>query len=85
MQVSPQSSNLFSWKSGNQESFIISFPPQDTIGAGDSFIAGFLFALAKHRSVVHCIQHGVGSKRNYIIIKWCGVVCGVCDQVVIDD
>ena len=42
---------------------MISFPPQDTIGAGDSFIAGFLFALAKHRSVVQCIQHGVGPLR----------------------
>ena len=34
---------------------------QDTIGAGDSFIAGFLFGLSKKTCLTGCVQHGVRS------------------------
>lgn len=33
--------------------------PQDTIGAGDSFIAGFIFVLLREGSLRSCIEYAV--------------------------
>ena len=35
---------------------------QDTIGAGDSFIAGFIFVLLREGSLRSCIEYAVGSE-----------------------
>ena len=37
---------------------IVNCPVEDTMGAGDSFIAGFLFALMEGRPIPACMEHG---------------------------
>ncbi len=52
---------LYSGEAGEWRGYSIPIRPNSTVGAGDSFLAGFIFSYARHRNIPEALKLGLAS------------------------